>query len=222
MVAMTERRASRKRQSETVERCVAGETGAWESLVTEHYRGVYFLCRGYAATAADAEDLTQDVFLKVFSNLKSFDGTRGSFGQWVKYVARNLVVDQYRRSKLVRATCSLDARREDDEEEGTPLLELLADGRPGQEEHAMTEEMRRRVHGALGELSVFSRDAIVLCDLEERDYKEAARILSVPEGTVKSRLSRGRAELARLLGSSGLGVVGAGVRKGRVLRVCAA
>src|SRR5258708_9708686 len=94
--------------SQTVQRCMDGDSGAWAELVRTHHRRVYGLCYRFTGSPADAEDLTQDVFLKIYSNLSSFDTTRGSLQVWITTMTRNLLVDNFRRTKNQRATGSLD------------------------------------------------------------------------------------------------------------------
>src|SRR5579875_1977002 len=92
-----------------VQRCLDGDSGAWTELVKAHHRRVYSLCYRFTGSPHDAEDLTQDVFLKVYGNLTAFDLTRGSFQTWITTLTRNLLVDHFRRSKQQRATDSMDA-----------------------------------------------------------------------------------------------------------------
>ena len=152
----------------------------------------------FTGSAADAEDLTQDVFLKLYRNLASFDTHKGSFQTWITTLARNLLVDHFRRTRADRATDSLDASFTSDGD-GATLGDRLADPRPSQESHASGLELKVRIQQALAQLSPELREAVVFRDLEDMDYKEIAQVLRIPEGTVKSRISRGRGELARLL-----------------------
>lgn len=170
---------------------------AWTELVRAHHRRVYSLCYRFTGCPQDSEDLTQDVFLKIYGNLGSFDGSRGSFHVWIATLTRNLLVDHFRRSRQQRATDSIDAGW-DDPEDGRPA-DRLADTRPNPHEHAAAQELQRTVQKALTRLSPELREAVILRDLQDLDYKEIAQVLHIPEGTVKSRISRGRAELARLL-----------------------
>jgi len=94
--------------SQVVRRCMAGDSGAWAELVRAQHRRVYGLCYRFTGNAADAEDLTQDVFLKIYSNLTSFDLGRGSLQVWITTMTRNLLVDNFRRTRNQRATGSLD------------------------------------------------------------------------------------------------------------------
>ena len=94
--------------SQIVRRCMDGDSGAWAELVRTHHRRVYGLCYRFTGNPADAEDLTQDVFLKIYSNLASFDMGRGSLQVWITTMTRNLLVDNFRRTRNQRATGSLD------------------------------------------------------------------------------------------------------------------
>ena len=166
-------------------------------MVRTHHQRVYGLCYRFTGNGADAEDLTQDVFLKIYSNLGSFDGARGSLAVWITTMTRNLLVDNFRRTRNQRATGSLDEGWEQ-AEELRPVDRLTAAG-PTPHEAAARKELARIVQDALARVSVELREAVILRDLQDLDYKEIAQVLGIPEGTVKSRISRGRAELARLL-----------------------
>jgi RNA polymerase sigma-70 factor (ECF subfamily) len=180
-----------------VRRCMDGDSAAWAELVRTQHRRVYGLCYRFTGNAADAEDLTQDVFLKIYSNLASFDTGRGSLQVWIATMTRNLLVDNFRRGKNRRATGSLDEGWESSEEL-KPVDRLTARG-PSPHESAAQKELAKMVQEALARVSVDLREAVILRDLQDLDYKEIAQVLGIPEGTVKSRISRGRAELARLL-----------------------
>lgn len=184
--------------AELAARCLAGDALAWERLAKTQHRKVYGLCYRFTGSATEAEDLTQEVFLKMYRNLASFDPARGGFGTWLTTLTRNLLVDNYRRTRMDRASDSLDESI-DGEDDGPSRLERLADSRPGQEHHVAGLELRAQVQHALAQVSPELREAVILRDLEDMDYKEIAEILHVPQGTVKSRISRGRSELARLL-----------------------
>lgn len=180
-----------------VERCLKGDSFAWTELVKAHHRRVYGLCFRFTGSATDAEDLTQEVFLKVYGNLAAFDLARGTFQTWIATMTRNLLVDHFRRSRAQRVTDSLDAGW--DAEEELPRAQRLADSRPTQHDRAVQKEIEKMVQEALTKISPELREAVILRDLQDMDYKEIAQVLRIPEGTVKSRISRGRAELARLL-----------------------
>ncbi len=192
--------AEQEVQHKLVRQCVSGDQLAWQQLVRSQHRRVYAICYRFTGSATDAEDLTQDVFIKVYRNLGSFDRIKGSFQTWLTTLTRNLLVDHFRRTRLERATDSLDAALGGDEETGGPsMADRLADTGRSQEQHVSGLELKVAIQCALKQLSPELREAVILRDLEELDYKEIAAVLKIPEGTVKSRISRGRGELARLL-----------------------
>ena len=180
-----------------VRRCLDGDSAAWTELVAGQQRRVYALCYRFTASSHDAEDLTQDVFVKLYANLRSFDAAKGSFHTWITTLTRNLLVDHFRRSRQQRATDSIDAGW--DQGQDAPHSEPLVDPRTTPLQHAVENQLQRMVQNALAKVSPELREAVILRDLQDLDYKEIAEVLAIPQGTVKSRISRGRAELARLL-----------------------
>jgi RNA polymerase sigma-70 factor (ECF subfamily) len=183
--------------SQIVRRCMDGDSSAWTELVRAQHRRVYGLCYRFTGNSTDAEDLTQDVFLKIYSNLSSFDTNRGSLQVWIATMTRNLLVDHFRRTKKQRVTSSLDDGWESAEE--LKPIDRLTSRSVSPHESAASNELAKMVQEALARVSVDLREAVILRDLQDMDYKEIACVLGIPEGTVKSRISRGRAELARLL-----------------------
>jgi len=181
-----------------VRRCVAGDAAAWEDIVRGMNRRIYNICYRFSGSATDAEDLTQEVFIKIYRTLPSFNQEKASFTTWVTTVTRNLLVDHFRKTKNDRATDSIDDRGSEDDERQA-LSQQLEDQGPSPETHMERRETRELVHAALQKLSPELREAVILRDLQDMDYREIALALKVPEGTVKSRINRGRAELARLL-----------------------
>lgn len=174
-----------------VERCLSGQDAAWEELVKLHTRRVYAICYRFTGSDSEAQDLSQEVFLRVFKNLKSFRAGEGSFVVWLTRLTRNLLIDHYRRTKLDRATDSIEDQIGALEEKTATLARtdgMLA----GREASELLQHALRRLSPEL-------RETVILRDIEELEYKEIADVLNVPEGTVKSRLNRGRAELARVL-----------------------
>lgn len=181
-----------------VRRCVTGDAAAWEEIVHGYSRRIYNICYRFAGSSTDAEDLTQDVFIKIYRTLESFDPDKAGFNTWITTVTRNLLVDHFRRTKNDRATDSLDDTGSD-EDERQALSEQIQDAAPSPHAHLERRETREKVQAALQKLSPELREAVILRDLQDMDYREIAQVLKVPEGTVKSRINRGRAELARLL-----------------------
>jgi RNA polymerase sigma-70 factor (ECF subfamily) len=181
-----------------VRRCIAGDAAAWEELVQRYHRRIYNICYRFAGSADDAQDLTQEVFIKMYRTLNTYDMERGAFMTWVTTMARNLLVDHFRKTKQDRVTESLDVAPTE-REDAMPLSEHLQDSGLAPDARAQSQQVGETVHRALQKLSPDLREAVILRDLQDMDYKEIATVLKVPEGTVKSRINRGRAELARLL-----------------------
>ena len=183
--------ASLDADSILIERCLEGDQGSWEDLVKVHTRRVYAICYRFVGKDEEAQDLTQEVFLRIFKTLRSFRAGEGSFSVWLSRLTRNLLIDNYRRTKGERMTDSLETQ--------LPMIEetSLAGGRT--DGLLAGREASELLQGALQKLSPELREAVILRDLQEMEYREIAITLSVPEGTVKSRLNRGRAELARIL-----------------------
>ncbi len=184
-------RAAMDADVQLVQRCLTGDETAWEDLVKVHTRRVYGVCYRFTGSDHEAQDLTQDVFLRVFKSLKSFRAGEGSFAVWLTRLTRNLLIDHYRRTKLERATDSI--------EDQLPMLEEKTATMSRADGMVVGREASEILQGALQKLSPELRETLILRDLEELEYREIAQVLNVPEGTVKSRLNRGRAELAKIL-----------------------
>jgi RNA polymerase sigma-70 factor (ECF subfamily) len=180
-----------EQDQELLDRCLAGEDSAWESLLRGYTRKIYNLCYRFTGRVEEAEDVTQEVFIKVFQTLKSYDAAQGSFSTWLNRVARNHLVDHYRRTRKDRVTSSLEDELPMAEEKPSPHLEPA-----GQVE---SRERREILQLGLDKLSPDLREAVILRDLHDLDYEEIALVLKVPQGTVKSRINRGRLELGRVL-----------------------
>jgi RNA polymerase sigma-70 factor, ECF subfamily len=177
--------------SQLIERCLCGEEAAWEDLLKVYTRRVYSICYRFVGKEGEAQDLTQEVFLRIFKTLKSFRSNEGSFSVWLNRLTRNLLIDHYRRSKLERSTDSIEdqLRVLEETEQTSARADSMLAGR----------EASEMLQAGLQKLSPELRETIILRDIEELEYREIAQVLNVPEGTVKSRLNRGRAELARIL-----------------------
>jgi RNA polymerase sigma-70 factor, ECF subfamily len=190
--------AEQREMADLAARCLAGDAAAWEKLARTQHRRIYGICYRFTGSQSDAEDLTQEAFLKMYRNLASFDPAKGGFTTWLTTLTRNLLVDNYRRSRMDRASDSLDETY-DGEDDGMTRGDRLADGGKTQEQLVSGMQLRAQIQEALKQVSPELREAVILRDLEDMDYKDIAEVLGVPQGTVKSRISRGRAELARLL-----------------------
>ncbi len=196
--AREERESSLDREQQLIERCLNGQQAAWDELVKLHTARVYGICYRFTGSEHEAQDLTQEVFLRVFRSLKSFRVGEGSFTVWLARLSRNLLIDHYRRTKLERATDSIENQ--------LPMLEEKTAMSARSDGLLAAREAGELLQKALQKLSPELRETVILRDLEEMEYREIAQVLNVPEGTVKSRLSRGRAELTRILRKQNAGM----------------
>ncbi|MGA3293977.1 MAG: sigma-70 family RNA polymerase sigma factor [Candidatus Acidiferrales bacterium] len=182
--------------AQLIQSCLRGDGPAWEELVRRHTRRVYNLCYRFTGNSASAEDLSQEVFLRVYRTLASYQAAYGAFPTWLTSVTRNLLVDHYRRTRRDRITDSIDDAMPQLEEKHSP--ERMPD------RLAQAAELSVQLQRGLARLSPELREAVILRDLQGLEYSEIRVVLQVPEGTVKSRINRGRIELARILGEMGV------------------
>ncbi len=180
-----------------VERCLAGEENAWEDLVKAHTRRVYAICYRFTGSDHSAQDLTQDVFLRLFKSLRSYRLGEGSFAVWLSRLTRNLLIDHYRRTKLDRVTDSLELQLPMLEEKTSGQRRVLMESWQGVKRVKYCSRIAEAVAGTARS-----------CDPagSGRDGAQGNRpgVERTREGTVKSRLNRGRAELARVLRLKGV------------------
>lgn len=161
-----------------------------------HSRRVYNLCYRFTGNGSEAEDLTQEVFLRIYRTIGSYRSAHGGFATWMTSVTRNLLIDHYRRTKRDRLTDSLD--------DAMPVVENKESSARRPDDQALLAELSAQVHSGLQRLSPDLREAVILRDLQGLEYAEIQQVLGVPEGTVKSRINRGRIELARTLEQMGV------------------
>ena len=172
-----------------IEQCLSGDQAAWETIVRQNWRKVFNVAYKFVGKHDEAEDLTQDIFLKIFKALATFD-RRANFQTWIISISRNLCIDHYRSVRKERQTIARDV----DAGELQP-----ASAERGPYAAAEHQDLRVLLRQALQTLPPTLRTAVVLRDLQELSYQEIADRLRLPEGTVKSRINRGRLELARQL-----------------------
>jgi RNA polymerase sigma-70 factor, ECF subfamily len=170
-----------------IQRCLNGDQSAWDAIVRLYWRRVFNIAYKFVGKHDQAEDLTQDVFLKLFKSLDTFD-RRANFQTWLISVSRNLCIDHYRSVRKERETMNRDVDPAD-----------LSPVAPTRSPHAALEQRDRveLLRQALDKLAPTLRTAVMLRDIQELSYQEIAEQLRLPEGTVKSRINRGRTELAR-------------------------
>ncbi len=173
-------------QTELLERCQQGDELAWEVLVRQHQGRICAIAYGYVGQQDEALDLAQDIFVKVYQRLHTCTDAE-KFLAWLIRIARNACVDHLRRRKA-------RPPRQD-----IPAAEMvnLRHGGPTPEDNLIRSSRQRLVHRALQKLSEINREIIVLKDIQGLPLEEISGLLDLPLGTVKSRSSRARLELAK-------------------------
>jgi len=178
--------------SELLGRCRNGDLAAWETVVRRYQKRIYNFAHRFMGRFDEAEDMTQEVFLKVYRTLHTYDPELGAFETWLMRVGRNCIIDHYRKAKTEKLTTDyLETKHEHVAASGGYFSNPAA---------ALDQrETAERVHGALVRLSGDLREAVILRDLEGFTYEEIVDIIKAPIGTVKSRINRGRLEMAKIL-----------------------
>ena len=186
---VTTSRADRS-DGDLVAAAAAGDRDAFAALYQRHHLGVYRFARTMTGSIAAAEDVTQEVFLAFMQGLDKFDEGRGALSTYLFGFARNM--SRHRLRKEIRLV-ALDKERETESQD--------PDDDPAQV--AIRVESATRIRRLIRGLSSRYREVLILCDLEELSYQDAATILGTRVGTVRSRLHRARQLLAERLISSG-------------------
>lgn len=178
-----------------IERARRGDLDAFNTIVHRQQTGIYNLCLHMLGQRQAAEDTTQECFLLAFRAINRFEG--GNLRAWLMRIAANACYDELRR-RARRPASSLDALADDPERPFVP-----ATPEPGPEAEALQSELRREIERGLLTLGPEQRLAVVLCDVQGLSYDEIAEVMHSSLGTVKSRVSRGRARLREYLAQSG-------------------
>lgn len=177
--------------AELVRRARAGDGAAWEEIVQNYSRRIFNLAYRFTSSMEAAEDLTQEVFIRIYRTLEQYDPKQGDLSNWLMRLARNLIIDDYRhRQRNPQNTMA------DDVEDHTYHLRAV-----GTSAHKEMErrELAAQVQEGIDKLPADLRTCVILRDIEEMTYQEIVDVLKIPEGTVKSRINRGRIELAKIL-----------------------
>ncbi len=177
--------------AELVRRCRAGDGTAWEEIVSTFSRRIFNLAFRFTSSVEAAEDLTQEVFIRIYRTLEQFDSKQGDLSNWLMRLARNLIIDDYRHRQR-----NPQNSHADDVEDHTFHLRAV-----GTSAHKEMErrELAKQVQEGIDKLPTDLRTCVILRDIEELTYQEIVDLLKIPEGTVKSRINRGRIELAKIL-----------------------
>jgi RNA polymerase sigma-70 factor (ECF subfamily) len=173
-----------------VQRCRQGDQQAWAEIVRQFSRRIYNLAYRFTSSHTTAEDLTQEVFIRVYRSLDQYDKKLGDLSNWLMRLARNLIIDDYRKRQRTPTDSS------DDLESHEFHLRSTSDS---PQRGLERQERRLQVLAAINKLSPDLRECVILRDIEELSYQDIVDLLKIPEGTVKSRINRGRIELAKVL-----------------------
>ncbi len=171
----------------TIRDCLEGSQTAWRALVDAYARRIFSMAYQFCGSREEAEDRTQEVFLKLHGALPKYDFGR-NFTAWLLTLTKNHLIDEYRRSKWEKT-------QRDDFDERV----LSQEAANGPEESLVSRETKALVWEGLDRLSADMRMVIILRDLQGKSYEEVAEVLGLPLGTVKSRVNRARLQLARVL-----------------------
>lgn len=173
---------------ELIGRCLKKDARAWDLLVERYRRKVFNIAYQFVGNVEEAQDLTQELFLKIYQELRKCPD-EVPFPSWLRRVSRNLCIDYYRKKRRQRGVMRVDFE---------VVLPYIAQGR-NPFDVLKEKERALLLRRGLDALPPGVRDCVILRDVQGCSYREIARILNIPVGTVKSRINRGRAELLRIL-----------------------
>lgn len=183
-----------------VARCQQNDLTAFDEMVARYQHKIYGYVRRLVGNDTDAEDITQEVFLKALTSLHAFRA-ESSLQTWLFRIATNLCRDLLRRRQRERGWFSLWRRAEDEAEGGADSLLEIPDHEGNPERQLLREELNYLLQCAIERLPTAMREVLILHDLEALSYEEIAQALGIPLGTVKSRLFHARARLREALAS---------------------
>jgi RNA polymerase sigma-70 factor, ECF subfamily len=177
--------------AELVRRARGGDGTAWEEIVSTYSRRIFNLAYRFTSSPDAAEDLTQDVFIRIYKTLDQYDPRHGELSNWLMRLARNLIIDDYRHRQRNPQDSMADAV--DDHQYHLRAVNTSA------HKEMERRELAAQVQAGIDKLPPDLKTCVILRDVEELSYQEIVDVLKIPEGTVKSRINRGRIELAKIL-----------------------
>jgi RNA polymerase sigma-70 factor (ECF subfamily) len=187
---------------DTLKSAQRGDVAAFNTIVAVFQRQLFNVCYRTLGNSEDAADATQDALLNAFRGLKSFNGPAAGLRGWLLRIAVNTCYDHLRRRQR-RPAESLDALGVAQSDQEVSAAERVPDPDPTPEQQSLSAESARNIQQAIDHLPIEQRATVILCDVQGLSYDEAARVMEVELGTVKSRLSRARAQLRVALTEKG-------------------
>lgn len=177
--------------AELARRARSGDGAAWEAIVSLFSRRIFNLAYRFTSSVDAAEDLTQETFIRIYRTLDQYDPKQGDLANWLMRLARNLIIDDYRHRQRNPQNAAADTVEDHQ-------YHLRAVGTSAQKEMER-RELAAQVQEGIDKLPPDLKTCVILRDIEELSYQEIVDALQIPEGTVKSRINRGRIELAKIL-----------------------
>jgi RNA polymerase sigma-70 factor (ECF subfamily) len=172
---------------EIIRECIKGNQRSWKMLIDTYSKKIFNLAYQFTGSYETSEDLTQEIFIKVYSSLHKYDCSR-NFTSWITTLSRNFLIDHYRKTKF-------------EKKKRTDFNEYLLDseGKTDPEKNIIKKQDQKIVWKGISSLKADVRMAVILRDIQGKKYEDIAEIMSSPLGTVKSRVNRGRIQLAKIL-----------------------
>jgi len=170
-----------------VQECLEGKQGAWEMIVNTYSKRIFNMAYQFTGTYEEAEDMIQDIFMKLYTSLTKYDFEK-NFSAWLLTLAKNYLIDEYRRTKWEKKS------RDNFNEHYLP-----SEAFESPEYGILKEETKKIIWEGINQLSSEVRMTVILRDIQGKKYEEIAEIMSLPLGTIKSRVNRGRLQLAEIL-----------------------
>ncbi len=177
--------------ADLVRRCRTGDGAAWEEIVSGYSRRIFNLAYRFTSNVSAAEDLTQEVFVRIYNTLDQYDPGQGNLSNWLMRLARNLIIDDYRKRQRNPQNSMADSV----DKHSFHLRSVVTSAQKEVERRELCNQVQEGIDKLVPDL----RTCVILRDIEELSYKEIVDVLEIPEGTVKSRINRGRIELAKIL-----------------------
>lgn len=173
-----------------IDNAINGDINSFEILIKKHQKFAYNVALKYLKDPIDAEDATQESLIKAFRYLKSFN-KNSKFSTWLYRIVINTCKDELRKNKKDQNNYSLN----NDEN----YIDAIEDESYEPLKNAENSELGKNLHTAIEQLEVTYKDVIILCDMKDYSYQEISEVLEIPIGTVRSRISRGRKKLRKII-----------------------